>query len=211
MVGVLSQRVRPSPETRPTRRRAQTRARLLDAAFEVFAAKGFGAATIEDVCSAAGFTRGAFYSNFGSMDELFYALYERNAEQIGNQVTEALATPAGSLEEAIRRAVGALHLSREWSLVRGDFVRYAARNPAVAAEWERRQEGLREVLAARLAPAAARANLPESMRRPQDLARAAMVMYHGTMDAVLIEWDAEQARRWLTALLCAVLGAHPPD
>lgn len=201
--------MRPSPEIRVTRRRAQTRARLLDAAFDVFAAKGFGSATIEDVCSAAGFTRGAFYSNFESMEELFYALYERNAETIGAQVTQALSGPSHNLEEAIRRTVDALHLSREWSLVRGDFVLYAARNPAVGAEWQHRQEGLRAVLASRLAPAAARANLPEAMRRPEDLARVAMLLYHGTMDALLIEWDAEQGRRWLAALLGAVLGAAP--
>jgi AcrR family transcriptional regulator len=37
---------------------------MLDAAFEVFAARGFGRATVEEVCDAAGYTRGAFYSNF---------------------------------------------------------------------------------------------------------------------------------------------------
>jgi AcrR family transcriptional regulator len=47
--------------TRVTRRRAETRARLLDAAFGVFATRGFGRASIEEVCEAAGYTRGAFY------------------------------------------------------------------------------------------------------------------------------------------------------
>src|SRR4051812_43485372 len=48
---------------RVTKRRAETRARLLAAAFRVFAAKGYGPARIDDVCAEAGYTRGAFYSN----------------------------------------------------------------------------------------------------------------------------------------------------
>lgn len=38
---------------RVTRRRVRTRANLLDAAFAVFAAKGFGRVSIEEVCEAA--------------------------------------------------------------------------------------------------------------------------------------------------------------
>ena len=57
-----------------TRRREQTRARLLDAAHEVFAEVGMDAASVETICERAGFTRGAFYSNFESKDELFLAL-----------------------------------------------------------------------------------------------------------------------------------------
>ena len=60
---------------RITRRRAQTRQLLLDAALEVFAEDGFGRATVEQVCERAGFTRGAFYSNFSSLDELFLAMW----------------------------------------------------------------------------------------------------------------------------------------
>lgn len=54
-----------------TRRRENTRARLLDAATQVFAEVGLEGASVEDICERAGFTRGAFYSNFASKDELF--------------------------------------------------------------------------------------------------------------------------------------------
>src|ERR1700690_4472568 len=80
---------------RVTRRRAETRARLLDAAFSVFATKGFGRTSIEDVCTAAGFTRGAFYSNFDTLDELFYALYQQRAEAIAAEVAAALEAARG--------------------------------------------------------------------------------------------------------------------
>lgn len=57
-----------------TRSRENTRARLLDAAAQVFAEVGLEGASVEAVCERAGFTRGAFYSNFDSKDELFFAL-----------------------------------------------------------------------------------------------------------------------------------------
>lgn len=57
-----------------TRRRENTRARLLDAAAQVFAEAGLEGASVEAICERAGFTRGAFYSNFESKDELFLEL-----------------------------------------------------------------------------------------------------------------------------------------
>lgn len=57
-----------------TRSRENTRARLLEAAAQVFAEVGLDGASVEAVCERAGFTRGAFYSNFESKDELFLML-----------------------------------------------------------------------------------------------------------------------------------------
>ena len=55
----------------------QTRQRLLDAAQAIFMKKGFVAASVEDIAEAAGYTRGAFYSNFRSKPELFLELLRR--------------------------------------------------------------------------------------------------------------------------------------
>lgn len=57
-----------------TRSRENTKARLLEAAAQVFAEVGLDGASVEAVCERAGFTRGAFYSNFDSKDELFLTL-----------------------------------------------------------------------------------------------------------------------------------------
>ncbi|HWK76434.1 TetR/AcrR family transcriptional regulator [Microbacterium sp.] len=64
-----------------TRRRENTRARLLDAAAQVFAEVGLEGASVETICERAGFTRGAFYSNFESKDELFLELASTVAER----------------------------------------------------------------------------------------------------------------------------------
>ncbi|KHK97975.1 hypothetical protein LK09_09025 [Microbacterium mangrovi] len=63
----------------PTRSRENTRQRLMDAAMEVFAEVGLDAASVEAICDRAGFTRGAFYSNFDTKDELFLQLAARVA------------------------------------------------------------------------------------------------------------------------------------
>jgi AcrR family transcriptional regulator len=65
--------------TRPTR--DDTRDKLFEAAARVFEQHGIGGASIETIAAAAGFTRGAFYSNFTSKDELIIAMLEDHVEQ----------------------------------------------------------------------------------------------------------------------------------
>lgn len=72
--------------TPATRSRENTRARLLEAAAQVFAEVGLDGASVEAVCERAGFTRGAFYSNFESKDELFLMLTASVAEVRVNAV-----------------------------------------------------------------------------------------------------------------------------
>jgi AcrR family transcriptional regulator len=65
--------------TRPTR--DDTRDKLFEAAARVFEEHGIGGASIETLAAAAGFSRGAFYSNFKSKDELIIAMLEDHLEQ----------------------------------------------------------------------------------------------------------------------------------
>src|SRR5256714_15279437 len=55
-------------------RKAQTRAELIDAAARVFARRGYHGTTVDDVAEEAGFTKGAFYSNFESKEDVFVEL-----------------------------------------------------------------------------------------------------------------------------------------
>src|ERR1700704_6794687 len=65
--------------TRPTR--DDTRDKLFEAAARVFEEQGISGASIETIAAAAGFTRGAFYSNFKSKDELIIAMLEDHVAQ----------------------------------------------------------------------------------------------------------------------------------
>ncbi|SCE36389.1 transcriptional regulator, TetR family [Streptomyces sp. SolWspMP-5a-2] len=153
---------------RVTRRRVRTRANLLDAAFAVFAAKGFGRVSIEEVCEAAGYSRGAFYSNFASLDELFFALYRQRADLIADQVSGALALdgPDRDVAAAVDRVTEVLLLDREWLLVKTDFLVHAARVPDVAGTLLAHRARLRRAIADRLAraPGLAAAPAPSATR-----------------------------------------------
>ncbi len=73
-------------------RKEMTRELLLDAAIDVFAAKGYHGASLDDVAEAAGFTKGAVYSNFTRKSDLFRALLEREAERTASALREAVDT-----------------------------------------------------------------------------------------------------------------------
>ena len=89
----------------------QTRERLLDAAQAIFMKKGFVAASVEDIAAAAGYTRGAFYSNFRSKSELFLELLRRDHEimQAGLQSIFASAASREEMEERVLRYYSNLH------------------------------------------------------------------------------------------------------
>ena len=87
---------------RPTReeRKPQTRAELLEAAATVFARKGYRAASVDDVAAEAGYTKGAFYSNFESKEDLFAALVADRSKSWVLAVARGYAGP-GSLDERL--------------------------------------------------------------------------------------------------------------
>jgi len=102
---------------------------VLQAAAQVFAERGFAAASLDQVAAAAGFTKGAVYSNFGSKDELFLALM---ADEVAGrvEVVEAALRQTSDLPGALA-AVGA-ELSRRdpgWQLLFLEFWQRAVRDP----------------------------------------------------------------------------------
>ncbi len=191
--------------TRVTRRRPETRARLLEAATAVFAERGFGQTSVEQITTAAGFSRGAFYSNFASTEELFFTLYEQRAAEIAAQVGRALATASRSPTELVDRVVTALTVDRQWILIRTDFLLHAARNPSVAAALADHQEALRQILAPHLTAAIELEALPSALRNPVDLARAVITIHDGAMLQLLLDPDQLSLRRRLQDLLNALL------
>lgn len=84
------------------RSRSATRSRLLSTSAVVFAEKGIEGASVEELCAAAGFTRGAFYSNFASKTDLALAMYEDHVRQLVERLDGQLAQwlRPGGLEPA---------------------------------------------------------------------------------------------------------------
>ncbi|MDR1212729.1 MAG: TetR/AcrR family transcriptional regulator; helix-turn-helix transcriptional regulator [Propionibacteriaceae bacterium] len=78
------------PHQRRGARQAATRAKLLAAAAQLIAQRGYGGASVGDIAAAAGFTKGAFYAHFPSKEELFAQLAaQRLAEQAAALAADA--------------------------------------------------------------------------------------------------------------------------
>ncbi|GAQ33616.1 tetR family transcriptional regulator [Mycobacterium pseudoshottsii JCM 15466] len=188
-----------------TKRRAETRARLVDAAFRVFADKGFGHVRIEDVCAAAGYTRGAFYSQFDSLEELFFTLYDQRATLISEQVGTAMASvdDPTDVPGTVDRIASTLLLDRDWLLIKTDFLMHAARHPDLAQRLAAHRAQLRAAVEDRLA--GSDVELPAAIGSVADAARAVVAAYDGVSIQLLLDGDQDAARAWLSQLLGVVL------
>ena len=102
----------------------RTRADLLAAAARVFAAQGYEGAAVGDIASAAGYTKGAVYANFGSKADLFLAL-AREQVLCTAPVVDA---GAGSLADRLVAGMAAVPDGPEMLLTL-EVLAYAVRHP----------------------------------------------------------------------------------
>ncbi len=113
--------------------RQRTRELLLDAAAEVFSRLGYHGASLEAVAEAAGFTKGAVYSNFATKGELFAALLRRSSEQRVEGQIEAL----GALSLAQLADLSGPMLQKQareqstWDILQIEFWLAAMRDPTL--------------------------------------------------------------------------------
>lgn len=139
-------------------RRAATRERLIDAALGVFAEKGVGGASVEEICESAGFTRGAFYSNFTGKEALSIACLERQVEVNMAALGDALKSlphpedAAGRPIEAIIDAAITVFLAAQGSdpvevLASQELRLFAARDAGVAEAYRALNEQASGVIA----------------------------------------------------------------
>ncbi|MFC5890953.1 helix-turn-helix domain-containing protein [Kitasatospora sp. CM 4170] len=191
---------------RPPRRRTHTRARLLAAASELFLTVGFARTSIEDVCAAAGYTRGAFYSNFGSKEDLLLALFD---EQAAGRMAElerlAAACEALAPQERARRLVEALlRVEPEeagWILLFLEFRLLAARTAGLADRVAAHDRTVSGALAAVLERA-----LPELVPPGASAAQAAAVILAAREGLLARTAAGGEVAEELLAATAAVLG-----
>ncbi len=118
------------------RRRQLTREALVASARDVFAQRGFHAASLEEIAEAAGFTRGAVYSNFENKEDLFFAVLDRHVEiQLAafDAFFEDSGGPVAAPDEEVARVWRQLAAGSdpEWVALSLEFRLYALRNPDV--------------------------------------------------------------------------------
>jgi AcrR family transcriptional regulator len=134
-------------------KQAHTRACLMNSAAKVFAQRGLQQASIDEVAEDAGYTKGAFYANFKSKEELFLAMLDERFCKRIEDIENVLASDGSPAEKARRggdqfaRMLGA---DPEWERLFFEFSAYAARDEEFREELVTRYRAMRSRIAAAL-------------------------------------------------------------
>jgi AcrR family transcriptional regulator len=212
-------------------RRAATRQRLLTAAAAIFAERGMHGATVEDICEAAGFTRGAFYSNFAGKEELFFALLQQEKEQVLDQLETVVGDdgstggpddgpPAAGvdvIEHLVERFLGSTPMDRRRHLVHVEFWLHAIRNPDAARELYRNNVEFQAEFSRLLQAGLARAGRRLSVTAPDAVTTVMSAFEMAMREMLLLEAadhpDPGLARRTLPLIIRGLSEPvpSPPD
>ncbi|WP_082501694.1 TetR/AcrR family transcriptional regulator [Williamsia sp. Leaf354] len=137
---------------RPSRDNVRTR--ILDAASDEFAAKGFADARVDAIAEAAGFTKGAVYSNFGGKDDLFYALLHQQIDSRTDLAVAVLADLPPTVDAAIAelgaRLTASIGRNREWQMLFFEYWVRAMRDPQRRAAFAEHRRAVRAQITERV-------------------------------------------------------------
>lgn len=187
---------------------------MVEAAAEIVQERGLAAATVEAVCARAGYTRGAFYSNFESMDELLFALFQQRAEVVAEHLSQRFddvspGAGAAGVEQVVAQVLQALPLNRQWYQVSTEMTALALRRPEAAVALQEHRGRLRQFLADQLTSALQRLGR-EPLASVQELTDAVMAMYEGTLAQAHLDGGDDAHPRQLRLLVLTVLAMTRP-
>jgi AcrR family transcriptional regulator len=149
----LAQKKKPAPR-RLTREesRALTREKLLASAYEVMAREGYEGSSIDRIAEEAGFSKGAFYSNFESKEEIFLELLEMHSVQDVGEIKDLLknVNDPRKMIEIISDWAGARAKDPSWGMLALDLFRRAKHDSTFGKRhaylFEKQWRGLGEIL-----------------------------------------------------------------
>jgi AcrR family transcriptional regulator len=163
-------------------RKAETRARLLAAAADLFAEEGIDAVSVDAVAEAAGRTSGAVYAHFGSKQGLLLALLESWKDSVLTLLLAEVAvsdSPEDELAAVWQKvSVGAGEESERWALLEHELLLRAARDPEVAVVLRARDAEARRFSARQLAGWTARVGARPAAA-PEELAVLVKALLNG--------------------------------
>lgn len=149
-----------TPRVRRADSQAATRARLLDLAEHMVVSQSIPGLSLRALCGAAGYTQGAFYSNFASKDALLLDLLERHMGEQHASLASIAETVAGSSVErtldALTEWLRALAAQREWAALATELRLHANRDPSFGEKFEKAEERMVALFEALLADLAKR-------------------------------------------------------
>ncbi len=170
-----------TPRLTRKEQQAATREALLESATRVLAEKGLQRASIDDIAGDAGFTKGAFYANFKSKEELFLVMLDLHfAERLDaiEQLTSNHDAITDQAEQVGLDFLAALRGDEEWCRLFLEFSTHATRHEEFREQLMARRDALRSGVADILARRAAEAGITPTI--PPDLvSRMTFAMAHG--------------------------------
>ena len=180
--------------------RHATRARLIDAAEKTFIRFGFDASSVERIADAAGFSRGAFYSNFRDKDELFVAVLNKRRLAVSGALGEIFRREpnAGKRLRAVRDWYVNQEQQKQWMILETEFTLRAIRNPALKVRLAglRRQE--LETYSEMVAQHFAQTGRP-AIDRPASIALSLMAIAQGLGRLSLVHTDRDAREQFAEA------------
>lgn len=203
----------------PRRSRGEARARLLEAAFSVIRTRGYAATSVEEICQAAGVTKGAFFHHFRSKDDLAVA-----AAAHWSEVTDALfaAAPYHAHADPLDRVLG--YLDFRAALIRGAVPEFTCLVGTLVQEAYATSPAIRDACAASITHHAATLedDIAAAMQRhgvrdggwtPRSLALHTQAVLQGAFILAKATGDADAARDSIAHLrryVALLFGAAAP-
>ena len=156
--------------------------------------------SVEAICAHAGYTRGAFYSNFRSVDDLYLALHQEQAAAVWARLLPALddqldeSRRADSLERGVELLLDSLPPEREWYALRAVLLARASADAAFAETLQLGRNPFVDELGLRFqAFAAAYGRTPTV--EPALFAKAIVAAHLGAVSHAAVDDDAPRTRR----------------
>jgi AcrR family transcriptional regulator len=193
-------------------RRADRRARLLDAALQLFATTGYAATTIEELCTAASISTRTFYEEVSGREELLLLLHDRILREAEEAAIAALM--AAPSDDVRARATAAMRayveaMTRDPRHARLAYVEAVGVSPALEAQRHAWMRHFARLIAGEAQSLAQRGLAP---RRDHSLTGMAVV---GAIDRLIVHWAASSRRpsreRLVTEMSRFIVGALTAD
>jgi TetR/AcrR family transcriptional repressor of nem operon len=188
------------------------RAKLLEAALSVIRTKGYSATSVDELCAAAGFTKGAFFHHFKSKDELGVAAADHWSETTGARFADA---PYHDHADPLDRVLGYLEFRKallqggvpEFTCLVGTMVQETyATTPAIRAACERSITGHAATLEADIEAAIRERNMTPGWTakslalHSQAVLQGAFILAKATGGAEIAADSIDHLRRYIELL-----------
>ncbi|MET9213914.1 MULTISPECIES: TetR/AcrR family transcriptional regulator [unclassified Nocardia] len=186
-----------------TESHALTRAKLIESATVLYLRDGYAATSNNQVAEAAGFSRGAVYSNFASKEDLALAVLDQFLD--AEIATISAAVGDGTVDErfaAFERWMLEAARERRWAMLKSELAVASRHSPMLRRELAERDETVHRTVTALLTALFAEAGLEAFPITPPTLARLLIAVAKGVAIDGVVEPD--KSAEWLTELLATL-------